>query len=268
MLGQIALTPNYRPWKKKVLFSEKNVIFVDLGKFMEDYFIPSILHSKLYLIGFLLSLLVALPLAYARINKYVKVCENKQINSNLMPLLIVTMLAFGTVITPHFHTINELILILPIVWLMVFQANVEYHFFSFSRGAFIGIAALSLVYAYVNGVEHYDIYVALFVSILLTLIYKISPRRKNYVMKIANPYALFSVIVSLGRENMGTYLFYFVKIFVGYYFFRVLYFFVKSRTTHFSLNQIMVKFLELTKFHYAAWFVTMLTINPHIYQVI
>lgn len=235
---------------------------------MEDYFIPSILHSKLYLIGFLLSLLFALPLAYVRMNKYINVCENKHVSPNLLPILMVSMLAFGTVITPHFHTINELLIILPIVWLMVFQANVEYHFFSFSRGAFIGIAALSLAYAYVNGGEHYNIYVALFVSILLTLIYRISPRRKNYVMKIANPYALFSIIVSLGQENMGAYLVFFVKIFVGYYFFRVLYFFLKSRTTHFSLNQIMVKFLELTKFHYAAWFVTMLTINPHIYQAI
>lgn len=233
---------------------------------MEEILIPSIMHSKLYLVGFFLTLLVAVPISYARINKYASVSKNKALQNYAMPLLISSLVIFGTIITPHFHTINNLALILPMVWFMVFQANVEYHFFSFSRGAFLAIAGLSLLYAYFNGYEQYDIFVALFASLMLVLIYKISPKRKNYINKIANPYAVFAIIVTLGLDNMGTFLFFFLKSMAAFYFLRILFYMIKSTRGNFTSNHILAKFLEFTKFHFMAWFLTMLEINSHIYQ--
>lgn len=234
---------------------------------MEELFVPGVFHSKLYLMGFFLSFLV-MPLAYLRLNKYSAISADKSLKYYAVPLLICSMAIFSTVITPHFHTVNNLIIILPMVWFMVFQVNVEHHFFCFSRGAFLAIASLSLLYGYINDVALYDISIAVFVSALLVLIYKINPKRKNYVNKMINPYVLFTVITSLGLANMGTYAFFFFKTMIAYFFARIVYCYFRSRNETFTTSIIFVKFYEMTKFHFMAWFLTMLTLNPHIYQSI
>lgn len=233
---------------------------------MESLIFPIEWHSKLYFMGFFLGLCLALPLSQISINNFAKSCENQCCNRLNQPFLVLSIIGASTVITPHFNAIMVLALILPLAWLLAFQANFQYRFMQHAQLELVSMVGVALLYAYINNTPMFDILLAFCVSLLLVAIYKINPDRKQYIENATNPYVIFTLIVSLGTANMGLFVSNLIKTIICFYLSKTGFYLYKSRRNTYTQSQIFVRFSELTKFYFLAWLVTILMINPHVYQ--
>lgn len=213
-----------------------------------------------YLLGFGLSAF-CIPVL-TRLLKFLIKVDIKKFRS-FTPVLAFFVIASGMITAPHFQ-LDEMLIVLPLIWFMVIFLLLEEYFGYSSRKIGCIVLLLSVVLLLKNGLDESSYYLALAIFIIFAASVLFNSSKERFIEKYLNPFILFAVFSTTNYNNLGILSFFILKSFLLLNFITLLYLFYNKKKHYVDKNFLMMKLSFLSKYYILGWWLTLINLTPHV----